>query len=636
MRKLYILAVVCLFSFAAKAGDGDYAISKIPDSLLKGANVVKRLENIRFEIISTGETVLQYHYVLTILNENGDKYSSFVEYYDKLRKVTSIEGTLYDAQGKELKQLKSKDVKDLSAVSDISLMDDNRKKVHDFYHKVFPYTIEYKAEIKFNNSFNFPGWYPQEYEHQAVQQSSLTVVMPPAYEVRYRMYNYAGKPEPGTEKSKKVLKWNVTNVKAVVKEPFAPRWHELVTMVTLAPTEFAIEGYNGNMTNWNEFGKFLFQLGKGRDLLPEDIKQKVHSLIAGVKDDKEKVKILYRFMQQNTRYISIQLGLGGWQPFEASFVAQKAYGDCKALSNYMYSLLKEAGIRSQYALIKAGEYNYFMASDFPSNQFNHAILCVPFAKDSLWLECTSQTQPAGYMGNFTGNRKALLIDENGGTLVNTPYYASEENQQLRTIKGSIDAGGTLHMKVNTTYKAFQQDNLHSMINQLSKDRVKEILQKQLSLANYHVASFNYKENKEVVPDIEEQLDIEVNNYATITGKRLFIVPNLLNRTGTQLTADEKRKYDVELLYPYRDVDSIEVTLPAGYVVESLPQPVKLQTPFGAYSSSVKIENDKLVYVRVREQASGRFPSSAYDDLVKYYSAIYKADNARVVLVKKEG
>src|SRR5688572_20456181 len=138
MKKLIITAFALAFTCYVWAGDGQYAIKNIPNSLLKKANLVKRTESIRFEIISTGETVLQHHYVISILNEAGDKYSTFVEFYDKLRKVTSVEGTLYDAYGNEIRKLKAKDVMDLSAVDDISLIDDNRKKVHDFYHKSYP------------------------------------------------------------------------------------------------------------------------------------------------------------------------------------------------------------------------------------------------------------------------------------------------------------------------------------------------------------------------------------------------------------------------------------------------------------------------------------------------------------------
>lgn len=633
--KRFLYTCLCFsMLFTAQAANDPYAVASIPDSLLKGANVVKRMENMQFTIISTDQSVLRYKYALTILNENGDRYAHLTEWYDKLRQISSIEGSLYDKDGKLLKKLKQKEILDLSAVDDISLIDDNRRKAHSFYHKVYPYTVEYEVEIKYNNTFSIPSWFPQEYEHQAVEESRYTVSVPSDYQIRYRMHNYKGEPVQTTEKNRKVYTWQAKGMLPIEKEFASPRWHELTTVVSLAPTEFEIEGYKGNMSTWKEFGLFFNNLKKDRDKLPDPVRQAVQKLTAGVKDDKEKVKALYNYLQQNTRYISIQLGLGGWQPYNAAYVAQKGYGDCKALSNYMYSLLKEAGIKSNYALIKAGEGDDLVMDDFPTNQFNHAILCVPFPKDTMWLECTSQSAPAGYMGNFTGNRKALLIDEEGGTVVPTMRYGLKENIQKRTVKATLNEQGTLQARVLTNYKAIQQDNLSGMIENLSNEKVKEVLNEELGLSSYQVNGFKYNQKKDALPEIIEELDLTVNSFATVSGKRLFITPNLLNKASTKLTEDQERKYFIEIKLEYKDIDSIEITIPDGYRVESIAQDVSLQSKFGTYSATMKLENNKLIYIRTREQYAGKHPAKDYGELAKYFNAIHKADRNRIVFVKQ--
>ncbi|MDQ3682676.1 MAG: hypothetical protein M3352_06345, partial [Bacteroidota bacterium] len=394
------------------------------------------------------------------------------------------------------------------------------------------------------------------------------------------------------------------------------------------------EKYKGNMSSWKEFGKFLYTLNQTRDVLPENIKNKVHQLTDNLSNEKEKIKALYNFLQQNTRYISIQLGIGGWQPFDAAYVANKGYGDCKALSNYMYSLLKEVKINSLYALIKAGKGDHYLIEDFPSNQFNHAILCVPLKNDTIWLECTSQTTPAGYMGEFTGNRKALVIDENGGTLVKTPRYGLTENLQLRSIVGKLEKDGSMNAKIVTRYRSIQQDGLHQLINGLSKEKMKETLQEGLEFATYNIIDFKYVEQKQALPQIEETLEIYVSNYATFTGKRFFVTPNFLNRSVAKLNQDESRKYNLSFNYAYKDVDSVEIEIPTGYEAESIPQAVSLKTKFGTYNSQVRLDGNKIFYIRERQQFAGTFLTAEYEELVKYYSDIYKADHSRVVFVSK--
>lgn len=636
MRKLCgLIGTFILFPFSSFAIEGEYAVSKIPANLLKSAHVVKRMEQISFEVLSNGEAILHKKYALTIMDENGDRQAGFLEFYDKLHEIRNIEGSLFDADGKLLKTLKNKQIIDLTGMDESTLIDDSRRKYHNFYYKVYPYTVQYELDIKYYGTLFFPVWIPREDENFSVEQSTISIISPQNYNVRYKAFNYTGDPVQTTDKDRKVQTWKASDLPAIVDEYASPSWYEMNMVVLFAPTEFSIEDYRGNMNNWQEFGKFVYSLKKGRDQLPDNVKQVVHQLADNIKDPKEKIARLYEYVQKNTRYISIQLGIGGWQPFDAKYVATKAYGDCKALTNYMYSILKEVGIPSYYTLVKAGRNANKIIADFPSQQFNHVILSVPLQGDTVWLECTSQTKPAGYLGEFTCDRYALMVDEDGGVLVRTPKYGVKQNLQVRRIKATLNEDATLAIKAVTKYEGLQQDLYHELIHGLSKDKVKEFLHEELDFATYDISAFDYKENKTSMPAVEETLDITVSNYATITGKRLFILPNVMTRTHRKLQPDEDRKFDLELRYEYNDVDSVEITIPAGYTAESMPQDVTLVSKFGKYNSSVKLNGNQLFYYRNIEQYGGRFPAKDYAELVKFYEAIYKADRSKVVLVKSE-
>jgi hypothetical protein len=633
MKKITLLSLLSLIVSIVFADNIRYSVISLDTQLLKNANAIVRLEEIRYEVLSTKETVTKTHFVITVLNEKGIDYAGFEEMYDKQQEITSIDGYLYDAFGKELKTVKKKDIQDLSAVSDGQMYTDNRVKVHNFYYKVYPYTVEYVYEVKRNTTLFFPGWTPQPAGGISVEKSIFTVAVLPAYKLRYKSFNYNGGPEIKDENKFRTYTWSASKIKPIIKEPNAPLLHELTTMVITGPSAFQMDDYTGNMETWQDFGRFVYELKKGRDLLPDNIKDKVHTIGDAITDKRVKIARLYEFMQQQTRYVGVQLGIGGWQPFDAKYVAGNGYGDCKALTNYMYSILKEAGIPSYYTLIKAGRYQQYITEDFPAQQFNHVILSVPLEKDTVWLECTDQTMPAGYLGYFTCNRPALMIDEKGGKLVRTPAYGVKENIQVRKITGTLTEDGNLQIKTNAVYGGLQQDRLHDLIHLLSKEKLKDKLQEEFEFATYDITGFNYQEHIKKIPEVEEKLDINVSNYATITGKRLFIQPNILTKSSTRITPDSTRKYDIVLNYAYTDIDTAEIVLPPGYTAESLPKPANIHSPFGSYISSVTLTDSKLVYYRKLEKNEGRFPAASYADLVKFYEAIYKADRTKVVLVK---
>ncbi|MGF6847589.1 hypothetical protein QFZ51_002824 [Chitinophaga sp. W3I9] len=637
MRKQLSIAILFFLftvSHTVLAGDPFYPVSAIPDSLRANAHLVKRLNEATLKINDLTDARFVSHYVVTVLDETGAEHMKMGMYYDKLSEIRSISGALYDAEGKQLKRLKQSDIRDISAVGDGSLMSDTRAKLHQFYYNVYPYTVEYTIELRLNTIYGIPGLQAQASIYTAVEKSRLTVIYPENYELRYRSYLYEGKPVITTEKGNKTITWEVNQLPARKYEVYPVELYQRTPCVFLAPTDFELGSYKGKMTTWKDFGNFAYQLNAGRDVLPGNIKAKVHELVDGISSRQEKIRVLYKFLQQNNRYISIQLGIGGWQTFDAASVAANGYGDCKALSNYMMALLKEAGIKSNCVLVKAGDDEHTLREDFPSSQFNHEILCVPGEKDTTWLECTSNTNPAGYLGSFTDNRPVLLVDATDSKLIRTPAYGMDCNEQIRHVDAVIDPTGNIDIKARTVYSGLQQDDLRDKLHSLSREKQLEELREELSLSSYDINNYHCTELETPIPSIEEKLGIKGNNYATVTGKRMFLVPNILTRDGVKLEPDTSRKSDIQFDFAYRDVDSVTITLPAGYKPESLPAPVSVTAKFGSYNAAVSIKGNTLNYIRKVERKAGIFPSADYPELVKFYATMLKSDRSRLVLVKE--
>ena len=612
-----------------------YIAAAIPDSLKKNADAVKRFEELRVNIKSISKAVITHRYVITILNEEGAKFATYENYYDKLQSLENISGHLYDAAGKELKSVKKKDIADYSASDNISLISDNRIKRHQFYYNQYPYTVEYEDEQEINGIFFLPKWDPLENTRLSVEQSAFLVETPLDFELRVKQIAFKEQPAITVNGSKKNYAWKVNNLSALVYEPYQPGWEELSPSVIIAPSKFEIENYPGDMSSWSNLGKFINTLNMNRQQLPENIKQDVHRLTDALSNSNEKIKVLYDYLQKNTRYISIQLGIGGWQPFDANYVATKKYGDCKALSNYMVSLLKEANIAGKYVLISAGENKVGLREDFPSPYFNHAIVCVPLQKDTMWLECTSQTVSAGYMGSFTGNRKALLIDDDGGHVVKTPSYKTKDNLQIRKVEAAINEEGTLSAKVITRFTGLQQDDMHSLMHGATAEEKKRYLNSTLSLPTYSVENFEYTETKGMLPEVIEKISITSPNYANITGRRLFVAPNFFNKSSGKLLEDNDRKYDLQFNASYLDEDSIQIAIPANYVVEAMPKPVSIKNNYGAYSIQFFVKENHIEVVRRNERTAGYFSKNEYKNVLNFFNEIYTADRGRIVLVKKE-
>jgi len=376
--------------------------------------------------------------------------------------------------------------------------------------RIYPFTVEYSYEQSFDGLFTFPSWNPQSKFNIAVEKSSYKAIISKSVTFRYMERNMSMRAITTSDNENNIYYWEARNLKALEEEPYSISKQDIFPCLLTAPADFEIEGYKGNLTTWQNFGSFISSLNSGKNVLDDETKKYLNGLVASCTDDLGKVQKIYEYMQNRTRYVSIQMGIGSFQPFDATTVQRLAYGDCKALANYMKSMLEAVGIRSNYCLVNAGSLAPHMIREFPSNQFNHAFLCVPLKSDTMWLECTSQRMPCGFIGDFTDDRDVLLVDNDKSSIVHSKVFGLTENKETHTSHVVIDENGNGSVEIHNVYHGLKYDEILPTFLSDDVDK-KRLISERMKFPTFQVLNFKYKENKAVIPSIEETLNVDFKN-----------------------------------------------------------------------------------------------------------------------------
>ncbi|HSI70546.1 MAG TPA: DUF3857 domain-containing protein, partial [Gillisia sp.] len=424
--KFFLFLLLSGITSSVFCQEQDLSIKSIPAQLLLNANSILRDEQITVNIEAVDRMTITTKRTITVLNKYGDHHIAAYEMYDNDAKIRKLQAVVYNSAGKEIKKYRQKDFKDRSAVASGTLYSDNRVQYLDHTPQEYPYTMVYESEVRSGSTIFIQPWAPVSGYFLSVQKSTYNFQNPKNIPFRIAEKNLD---EHKVQKLETVgaFTYTIKDLPAYRHENLSPDINKFLPGVRVALNEFTLVGVQGKASNWDEFGKWQYDyLLAGKNVLPAATVQKISELTKTAKDDVEKARIIYQYVQDNTRYISVQLGIGGWEPMLAQDVDKLGYGDCKALTNYTKALLDSQKITSHYAVVFGGE-RKDLDPDFASMQGNHVILNIPQEDEDIWLECTSQTTPFNYLGDFTDNRHVLLVKPEGGEIVKTKAYTFSEN-----------------------------------------------------------------------------------------------------------------------------------------------------------------------------------------------------------------
>lgn len=630
-----IYLLILFSSIAGFSQENIYTSFLIPENLKQNANAVIRSQQVDVLLKSSNDMEVTDKKIITVLNKLGDKNVDALVFYDNKVKIKELEVLVYDQLGILIKKIKKNDFKDVSAVDGGTLYSDSRVKYLEYTPISYPYTIEFTCVVNTNNTAFIESFRPLNDYFVSVENSSYNLSFPSDITIRTKEKNLAGL-NFSKDKSTNKISFNIKNIESIKPEEYSPSLLDIVPSVLVSSNKFSLEGVQTEAENWADFGKWIYNdLIKDTHDLPQSTINMIQNLVKDETNDVDKAKKIYQYVQDKTRYISVQVGIGGWKPFNASEVDKLGYGDCKALTNYTLSLLSAVGIKSNYTVVYAGNSQRNLENDFAAMQGNHVILNIPSTNnESIWLECTSQKLPFGFIGDFTDDRDVLVVTPEGGKIHHTKKYSTNEN--LQQIKGSysVSNNGDIDVIVNVSSKGIQYDNKYLLATETQRDLDTQYKKRWDYINGMSISTMNIKNDKVDIEFIED-VSFKATNYTKKAGERMLLTVNALNRITDLPDKYSDRKLPLKIKRGFKDVDAVEIKLPLDFKIESSLKNVLIENKFGSYKSEIEIiDENTLIYKREFIVKDGDFPKEEYEAFRDFYREVSKHDNSKIALIQK--
>jgi len=631
--------LVFLFCFVSEStsststnftNDPTLAVSNIPLQLLVNANAVIRHNNVVHTVKDLDDVQSTVDCAVTVVNSKGQSAGTVsIGYSETIQKVKDLKISIYDANGELIKKIKKKDIQNVAVYDGFSIANDYRRFTYEHLSNSYPYTVKYSYTKTNKNSWLLPSWWPITYYNTSVQSSTMKMITNVDGHIIKQKAKNMERISDLVEITDGYLQ--ASNLTAIKYERLSPSSRDAFPHVSFVANEFEFYDIKGKIANWKEYGKWAYDnLLSDRGELPEELINEVDQLIPTGASKEEIARIIYHYVTNSTRYVSVQLGIGGLQPFKCSDVFSWKYGDCKALTFYTQNLLEHYDVESIYMEINLNsDYNVSYDKSWPSiGQGNHVALCLPNDGDTLFLECTSPLV-FGYTHDGINNRNALLIKKDGGQVIRTTRYGPEDNRSVREIKVSGLLDDQVKVEQIAKHRNARYEKYRGYITMEGKKKEKFV--KGYLYPDY--PSFEIVHHQ-VSIDSSEVLAIE---EAEFTSKHMIekagyyiMLPMSIASVEDGKTLSKKRVNDIHIKDDASDLVVLEVKIPSGYqFVPSEKLISSFENEFGSINCKV---DHSLTAVTIQieiERISGTFDSSKVEVYNSYLQAVRDITNQKL-------
>ena len=618
------------------------AQQKVPE-FQGNPKAVVLLEETTYTVDQKGQAVEHVRRVVKILRPQGRDYGYPSVYYDKDSKVLSMHVWSIDAAGHEY-TVKDSEILDVGQPGEGGeLYSDERAKVADPPGRDPGGIIAYEYDKRERPYLAETNW---EFQDDLPRmQQRFTLALPAGYTYTTTWARHA-KVE-GIDLENHSYRWEMNDVPAIDLDhvPMAPGEGALAARMTVHYAGPGLaEPQDGT---WQGIGEWYEGLSRDRLVSTPDIAAKAAELTAGKTDFYDKAEAIGDFVQQKIRYFVIEMGVGGYQPHAAEDIFRGRYGDCKDKATLLSAMLSSVGIHS--ALVMVDTERGVVDPEAPSIWGNHMIgaIEVPKGYESpklhsvvtaktgkryLIFDPTWHLTPFGQLEDNLQGSYGVLIEGKDSQVIELPVLDPTLNTIRRSGKFELSADGTLKGSVTDLRFGDLAMDRRRVFSSEGEKKQTEYMNRVIGQDFTGASMTGLKvENVDALnKDLTTTFDLQASHFARFSGPLLMVRPRVLGSYG--LDVDRKpRHVEIDLEQTMQGTDEYDIELPQGYVVDELPDPVKIDVGFASYVSSTELHGRVLHYSRTYTVRQVTVPATKYPEVQQLAAAIAADEDNQAIL-----
>jgi hypothetical protein len=596
------------------------------------------LDQTEITVDGRGRATVHSREVVKILTAAGRSYAEYPQSYDTGGKLHYLHSWTIGADGHEYQE-DDKGMADVSAVPDSDVYASGRIRMAQALAAEPGAIVGFESEVE-----EAPITTSWEFDLDAMIPSagqSVTLTLPAGTD--YTAWAHMAPIKPASL-SATSWQWTLGPRKSLDDEDAAPPSGDVASRMLLAYSGPGASPVDGS---WSTVGTWYQGLIKDREPSSPAIDSQVTALIAGKPDFVGKLLAISGFLQDQVRYVAVEMGIGGWQPHAAADVFRNRFGDCKDKATLLITMLDDAGIKS-YPLVV--DFSHRVDQNVPTHYADHMITAIEVpagvnnpllqalvewhGKRLLIFDPTNSFSPAGSLESDLQGSWGILLDGAQTEVIHLPVIAARDNVLVRTGSFSLATDGSLSGTVAEVRRGNAADPWRDMFLHGDKRRLEQIENASLhgALADFTMTDLSAEHTRDRSLPFDVTYKLAVDHYIQHAGNMLLVRPSVVGMYQSQnLENGRPRLYPIALGAEEDLKEDDTITLPSGYKADDLPDPVHIEVPFATFDSAVTMNGNTLHYTRELAIHSMELPAADQSQYQAFFGKVGNAEREEALL-----